>query len=140
MGTCSEDSVNVDSVVVIGLVLGLGLLLVCTCALLCWCRKQNQKHQFARTETDGQLVEDDHEKTGDGNNWPFHSTSLAYFRYQPSSEPSPLCVICLGSLAGTVETTACGHLFHAECVEQWLRTYREPRCPVCGGNPYHLET
>lgn len=95
MGTCSEDSIDVDSVAIIAIVLGLGLLLACTCGLLCWYKKEDEERHVARTETDGQFIQEDQEKTEDGNVWPVSPISLSYFRYEPSSESSPLCLICL---------------------------------------------
>jgi hypothetical protein len=85
----------VDSVVIIAIVLGLGLLLVCACGLLCWYKKEDEERHFVRTETDGQFIQEDQEKTGDGNVWPVSPISLSYFRYESGSEPSPLCSICL---------------------------------------------
>ena len=93
--TCSEDSINVDSVVIIGLVLGLGLLLAFSIGLLCLYKKQDHEHRFVRTETDGQFIPEDQEKTEDGNSLPVSLISLSYFRYESGSEPSPLCLICL---------------------------------------------
>ena len=42
------------------------------------------------------------------------------------------CVICLHELGGNdhaTTTLVCGHVFHAACVDEWLR--QEFRCPVC---------
>lgn len=49
------------------------------------------------------------------------------------SEPS--CVICLEKLhtasqdTGALQALACGHSFHASCIQNWLRT--SPTCPLC---------
>ena len=58
----------------------------------------------------------------------------------PSAPPSPVrtesgedvCPICLDDLcAGPVlNKLPCGHVFHASCVQHWLRT-RSPCCPMC---------
>ncbi|CAL8074757.1 unnamed protein product [Orchesella dallaii] len=53
------------------------------------------------------------------------------------------CPICIGSLvqSGTIDlregtskgnvVTHCGHLFHRECMENWLRIKGNNRCPIC---------
>ena len=47
------------------------------------------------------------------------------------------CCICLGSLVGASwrgsrirKITSCGHVFHAECIAEWL-TKNSPTCPLC---------
>ncbi|GFQ08895.1 RING-H2 finger protein atl56 [Phtheirospermum japonicum] len=45
-----------------------------------------------------------------------------------------VCAICLdsfreGDLCGNIPV--CKHLFHAECVDRWIR--KKPTCPVCRG-------
>lgn len=41
------------------------------------------------------------------------------------------CSICLDSFEvnSTVRVLGCGHVYHAHCVELWLR--RRPTCPMC---------
>ncbi|KAM3352305.1 hypothetical protein ACQJBY_023883 [Aegilops geniculata] len=45
----------------------------------------------------------------------------------------PLCAICKGPLAAgggrCRRLRACGHVYHAECVDLWLQ--RKPICPLC---------
>ncbi|KAI5003443.1 hypothetical protein ZWY2020_030603 [Hordeum vulgare] len=45
----------------------------------------------------------------------------------------PLCAICKGPLAvgggRCRRLRACGHVYHAECVDLWLQ--RKPICPLC---------
>ena len=40
------------------------------------------------------------------------------------------CVVCLGEFAGgeCIKTT-CGHMFHDECLSQWLK--KSFSCPIC---------
>jgi hypothetical protein len=43
-----------------------------------------------------------------------------------------LCAICKGLLAGDEKCRrlrVCGHIYHAECVDPWLR--RKTICPLC---------
>ncbi|KAM0830507.1 hypothetical protein ACQ4PT_066160 [Festuca glaucescens] len=42
-----------------------------------------------------------------------------------------LCAICKGLLAGgeKCRRLVCGHVYHAECVDPWLR--RKTICPLC---------
>jgi hypothetical protein len=45
------------------------------------------------------------------------------------------CAICLGEFAEGDEVKAlprCGHRFHPECVDAWLRS--RPSCPLCRGS------
>ncbi len=52
------------------------------------------------------------------------------------SVSSPNCCICLSELLeGDVSAAPCGHLFHAECIDQVLESAhgRQPRCPQCRG-------
>lgn len=49
-----------------------------------------------------------------------------------SSGPAGDCPVCLEPLRGAGEVTAahaCGHVFHAPCIEPWLD--RRDSCPVC---------
>ncbi|KAM0889235.1 hypothetical protein ACQ4PT_027808 [Festuca glaucescens] len=49
-----------------------------------------------------------------------------------SSGPASDCPVCLEPLRGAGEVTAahaCGHVFHAACIEPWLD--RHDSCPVC---------
>ena len=39
------------------------------------------------------------------------------------------CVICLDSLPADFYRTTCNHLFHEECIEQWLTQHTT--CPLC---------
>ncbi|KAI7841130.1 hypothetical protein COHA_005100 [Chlorella ohadii] len=44
------------------------------------------------------------------------------------------CVICLSSPPhepATVKGCSCGHEFCLACLEQWCRTRRQPKCPLC---------
>ncbi|KAE8725146.1 RING-H2 finger protein ATL70 [Hibiscus syriacus] len=46
------------------------------------------------------------------------------------------CSVCLADYKGNDSLRllpGCGHLFHLECVDQWLRLY--PTCPVCRTSP-----
>lgn len=39
------------------------------------------------------------------------------------------CVICLQEKFENTETLECGHNFHYECIQTWLKT--APNCPIC---------
>mmetsp|Transcript_16999 Transcript_16999/g.41413 ORF Transcript_16999/g.41413 Transcript_16999/m.41413 type:complete len:349 (-) Transcript_16999:215-1261(-) len=46
----------------------------------------------------------------------------------------PECVICLepyeyGQVICSAKTKACGHIFHADCIQQWVQQNEE--CPLC---------
>eukprot|EP01043_Picozoa_sp_COSAG02_P051725 COSAG02_NODE_5480_length_4299_cov_2.231632_3_plen_533_part_01 len=42
------------------------------------------------------------------------------------------CPICMEELNGThVNTTPCGHDYHATCVRNWISRHEVPQCPLC---------
>jgi E3 ubiquitin-protein ligase synoviolin len=42
----------------------------------------------------------------------------------------PTCLVCRGTMeVGSAKVLACGHCFHAECLERWLA--RQHTCPLC---------
>ncbi|CAG9330573.1 unnamed protein product [Blepharisma stoltei] len=45
----------------------------------------------------------------------------------------PTCAICLMDFKrnDSVRITKCKHMFHMNCIEQWLVTARRPKCPDC---------
>ncbi|KAK9716093.1 hypothetical protein RND81_06G210900 [Saponaria officinalis] len=46
------------------------------------------------------------------------------------------CTVCLGEYKGSEmvrELGECGHVFHVECVDSWLRL--SPTCPLCRTSP-----
>ena len=66
---------------------------------------------------------------------------LPQYRYRPVllKYGSPECPICMSeyNTEDEVQRTACQHLFHAKCLEQWLERCRaKPRCPECNSDPY----
>lgn len=49
--------------------------------------------------------------------------------------PGERCLICLSSYETDEECRqlkTCGHMFHKECIDQWLLTGRNS-CPLCRG-------
>ncbi|KAK9715943.1 hypothetical protein RND81_06G200300 [Saponaria officinalis] len=53
----------------------------------------------------------------------------------PSTQNS--CTVCLGEYKGSEmvrELGECGHVFHVECVDSWLRL--NPTCPLCRTSPF----
>lgn len=43
------------------------------------------------------------------------------------------CAICLAPLIGLCASTACGHRFHADCIDEHLQMNMTARCPLCRG-------
>eukprot|EP00929_Paragymnodinium_shiwhaense_P005914 TRINITY_DN10852_c0_g1_i2.p1 TRINITY_DN10852_c0_g1~~TRINITY_DN10852_c0_g1_i2.p1 ORF type:complete len:459 (+),score=101.71 TRINITY_DN10852_c0_g1_i2:102-1478(+) len=53
---------------------------------------------------------------------------------QPVRGEQAQCMVCLSEFAGNDEVMRlpCGHVFHASCVEEWLRRCTD--CPICKAN------
>lgn len=41
----------------------------------------------------------------------------------------PICILKLSKEESVREIGDCGHVFHSECLEAWLKV--KPQCPVC---------
>jgi len=39
------------------------------------------------------------------------------------------CPICLGTRETRLQATPCMHVFHAKCLQDWVK--RKPECPLC---------
>ncbi|CAN0112020.1 unnamed protein product, partial [Heterosigma akashiwo] len=48
-----------------------------------------------------------------------------------AARPGQTCSVCLGEYARgeTLTLLGCGHHFHADCLDEWLRRRRV--CPLC---------
>ena len=46
-----------------------------------------------------------------------------------NSQANEQCSICLLDLGTTVQTLRCNHVFHQECIAQWLPEHQT--CPIC---------
>ena len=45
------------------------------------------------------------------------------------------CSICLNDIkANSSVVTPCGHLFHQDCLSEWLYTANKHTCPICREN------
>ncbi|KAL3641923.1 hypothetical protein CASFOL_012738 [Castilleja foliolosa] len=48
----------------------------------------------------------------------------------PADHESPIdCSICLDEISSGAEGLTCGHVFHEDCINKWLKTSHS--CPVC---------
>lgn len=57
---------------------------------------------------------------------------LSYHFHPPGNEPENIyCVVCMSDLESDelVRVLPCNHLFHASCIDEWLR--RNRTCPMC---------
>jgi hypothetical protein len=43
-----------------------------------------------------------------------------------------VCAICSEDMQDAVESKACGHIFHKECIKEWI--HNQPTCPLCRSN------
>lgn len=41
-----------------------------------------------------------------------------------------LCAVCIDEIKDSVRKLPCGHIFHSQCIEQWLTTHHAS-CPMC---------
>nr|CAD1829762.1 unnamed protein product [Ananas comosus var. bracteatus] len=59
-------------------------------------------------------------------------SSSTIFAYSSSSQEKLDCVVCLSEMKdgeNARRLSWCGHCFHAECVDEWLRSHST--CPLC---------
>ncbi len=82
----------------------------------------------ARTEN-GLLVDDVESAVEESEAGSQHPTSPT------ADDGRPVCIVCLDILQPQEEANlalACGHVFHAECIQQWFNEGGQGRrCPVC---------
>lgn len=55
-------------------------------------------------------------------------------RWEPSAGSQTQCMVCLSDFEGgeEVRRLPCGHVFHAPCIEEWLKRCAD--CPICKTN------
>jgi hypothetical protein len=57
---------------------------------------------------------------------------------EENNEPD-LCAICLEELKDKLITLDCGHIFHDSCVQGYVRSTNDRRCPLCRYSPVEEE-
>ena len=48
---------------------------------------------------------------------------------QEPEEEAEECPVCLDPMTGATATLVCGHLFHKDCITDWVRS--QATCPTC---------
>ena len=68
---------------------------------------------------------------GDGSAGDGSARGLRYSDYigRPADSADLDCSIFLVDREGRVRVLRCGHMFHADCVEEWLK--KKKLCPLC---------
>ncbi|XXQ37799.1 RING-type domain-containing protein [Plasmodiophora brassicae] len=58
---------------------------------------------------------------------------LTTFADLSGTRPDHQCPICITTFDGasTVRHLPCDHTFHAACLDPWMKTHADARCPVC---------
>ncbi|KAG0480186.1 hypothetical protein HPP92_011044 [Vanilla planifolia] len=120
----------------IGISVAILLLLLFTIILVsCLCIRAHR-----REPDDGDDEDDDDVERGLADStlksWPTVTYSEARRRDRLRAFGG-CCSVCLADYGNGGEELRlmpdCGHLFHARCVDEWLR--RKPTCPVCRSSP-----
>lgn len=60
-------------------------------------------------------------------------TSVSTNTFQITAETEPTCSICLDDMQENVlvRKLSCNHIFHSNCVDQWLQQSERSTCPHC---------
>ena len=53
-----------------------------------------------------------------------------------SDKDGEKCSICLEEMNKEIKQTICNHLFHKECIEEWIKNSKNS-CPLCRKNLFH---
>ncbi|KAK6926976.1 Zinc finger, RING-type [Dillenia turbinata] len=69
-----------------------------------------------------------------------NDTVFEYNKNEPSRcvEDENGCTICLDELTNGDKCRIlpkCGHVFHVQCIDQWLMPLVNPSCPICRATP-----
>ncbi|KAK6926975.1 Zinc finger, RING-type [Dillenia turbinata] len=69
-----------------------------------------------------------------------NDTIFKYNKNEPSrcGEDENGCAICLEELTNGDKCRIllkCGHVFHVQCIDQWLMPLANPSCPICRATP-----
>jgi DNA-directed RNA polymerase subunit RPC12/RpoP len=52
--------------------------------------------------------------------------------YEESANDDRTCAVCLSAVAGEEEVMpCCGSLIHKHCIQEWIQTSMDARCPYC---------
>merc|ERR1712032_203526 len=117
--------------------LTINLILSSLWATICWSRYQRANHGEHISNFHKHLLSITHPPQPK----PPEPKMISYVLDDRMAEcTKSLCIICLNdmSLDAKVGMLACGHAFHYECVETWLKSHWwTPRCPMRCSNTLH---
>jgi hypothetical protein len=61
-----------------------------------------------------------------------HPPETVYCEEKESAADDRTCAVCLSAVAGEEEVmSCCGSLIHKDCIQEWIQTSMDARCPYC---------
>lgn len=135
-GDVEDGNFSVRGVPVLVALVAILVCFVCVCLYLRWaCRRYSPdptlpSYSSSSSATGGALSRVGLDAAA------VASLPVTLYRRPPDGEGADAaqCPICLGEFEEGEEVKAlppCGHRFHPECVDAWLRS--QPTCPLCRG-------
>ncbi|CAG9322319.1 unnamed protein product [Blepharisma stoltei] len=135
-GGASNGTVLLMSIVM-GLSFGLFWL---GCILFYVCKKFKAEHKFevvtASLPSDSGDLYQSSGRRLIGYTWIEHKYPLKYFSDEVRFKGEPVCTVCLMELfeRDPVRVINCWHIFHSQCIDEWIMTSESLKCPNCNSD------